>query len=335
MSSVKTKAAVTLVIKIVALTSALLIVQAVASQVAGLNASSQQVDPAIAGQYALLTSFLFTLVLSYPIIRSKWSGWKLVLTITILIYGVMTFLSQIETVVFLKYLVDIVDPEMIPKLFVQGAIVAVLFSPLAVWVHGKMRRGKHHGLQDDPQNDPKNDFQESCNTLTMPFSQWVWKLALLAIIYILVYISFGRFVFIPLAGDAFEEFYTGLEMPPWILLLQAARALIWVALAVPVIRMMKGPRWEAGLAVALLFSALMGALLLIPQDIMPDKIRLAHFAEVALSNFLFGWIVVFVLNYQRPLKGRSHPLSHGQSESSLGTSRSPCRYPNMSNHYDI
>ena len=240
MSNVKTKAAVTMVIKIIVLTFALLIIQAVASQIAGLSSSMQsQVDPAIAGQYALLTSFLFTIVLSYPIIRSKWSGWKLVLAIAVLIYGVMTFLSQIETVVFLKYLVDIVDPEMIPKLFVQGAIVAVLFSPLAVWVHGKMRLGKHHGLQDDPQNDPKNDFQESGNTLTMPISQWVWKLGLLAIIYILVYISFGQFVFIPLAGDAFEEFYAGLEMPPWILLLQAARALIWVALAVPVIRMMK------------------------------------------------------------------------------------------------
>ena len=170
MSNVKTKAAVTMVIKIIVLTLALLIIQAFASQVAGLNASSQQVDPAIAGQYALLTSFLFTIVLSYPIIRSKWSGWKLVLAIAVLIYGVMTFLSQIETVVFLKYLVDIVDPEMIPKLFVQGAIVAVLFSPLAVLVHGKMRRCKHHGLQDDPQNDPKNNFQESGSAFTMPFS---------------------------------------------------------------------------------------------------------------------------------------------------------------------
>ena len=297
MSNVKTKAAVTMVIKIIALTFALLIIQAVASQVAGLNASLQsQVDPAVAGQYALLTSFLFAIVLSYPIVRSTWSGWKLVLTVAVLIYGVMTFLSQIETVVFLKYLVDIVDPEMIPKLFIQGAIVAVLFSPIAVWVHGKMKRSKDL----DPQEVP----QEPANTLTMPISQWAWKLALLAVIYILVYISFGQFVFMPLAGDAFDEFYAGLEMPQWILLLQAARALIWVALAVPVIRMMKGPRWEAGLAVALLFSVLMGALLLIPQDIMPDAIRLAHFAEVTLSNFLFGWIVVFVLDYRRPLKAR-------------------------------
>ena len=181
-SNVKTKAAVTMVIKIIALTFALLIIQAVASQVAGLNASLQsQVDPAVAGQYALLTSFLFAIVLSYPIVRSTWFGWKLVLTTAVLIYGVMTFLSQMETVVFLKYLVDIVDPEMIPKLFIQGAIVAVLFSPIAVWVHGKMKRSKDL----DPQGVP----QEPANTLTMPLSQWAWKLALLAIIYILIYIS--------------------------------------------------------------------------------------------------------------------------------------------------
>jgi hypothetical protein len=296
-SNVKTKTVVTLVIKIVALTFAMLIIQAVASQVTGLNTSSEsQIDPAVAGRYALLTSFLFTIALSYPIMRSTWFGWKLILTVAVLIYGIMTFLSQIETVVFLKYLVDIVNPEMIPRLFVQGIIVAVLFSPLAVWVHGKVKRSEGH--------DPQDDSQKPGNTLTMPFSQWAWKLALLAIIHILIYISFGQFVFMPLAGDAFEEFYAGLQMPQWILLLQAARALIWVALAVPVIRMMKGPRWEAGLAVALLFSMLMGALLLIPQDIMPDSIRMAHFVEVTSSNFLFGWIVVFILNYRRPLKGR-------------------------------
>jgi hypothetical protein len=279
------------VIKIIALTFALLIIQAIASKVAGMDTSlQQQVDPAVAGQYALLTSFLFTGVLSYPIMRSTWSGWKLVLTIAVVFYGVMTFLSQIETVVFLKYLVDIVDPEMIPKLFIQGAIVAALSSPIAVWAHGKMKRSEDISLQ------------EPDNRLVMTTSQWAWKLVLLAVIYILIYISFGQFVFIPLAGDAFEEFYAGLEMPQWVLLLQAVRALIWVALAIPVIRMMKGPWWEAGLAVALIFSVLMGALLLIPQDIMPDAIRMAHFVEVTLSNFLFGWIVVFVLNYQRPLK---------------------------------
>ena len=74
------------------------------------------------------------------------------------------------------------------------------------------------------------------------------------------------------------------------------RGMIWTALALPVIRMMKGDWWEAGLAVALLFSVLMGSLLLVPTEFMPPRIRLAHFVEVTSSNFLFGWLVAWILN---------------------------------------
>jgi hypothetical protein len=74
------------------------------------------------------------------------------------------------------------------------------------------------------------------------------------------------------------------------------RGLIWAALALPVIRMMKGRWWEAGLAVALLFSVLMASSLLVPNELMPKAIRMAHFVEVSSSNFLFGWIVVWLLN---------------------------------------
>ncbi|MGD2250203.1 MAG: hypothetical protein PVF58_17515 [Candidatus Methanofastidiosia archaeon] len=63
---------------------------------------------------------------------------------------------------------------------------------------------------------------------------------------------------------------------------------------------MKGSWKEAGLVVALLFSVLMGALLLLPNPFMPPQMRFAHFVEVVSSNFVFGWIVVWVLHlYER------------------------------------
>jgi ABC-type enterobactin transport system permease subunit len=71
--------------------------------------------------------------------------------------------------------------------------------------------------------------------------------------------------------------------------------------------MMKGGWWEAGLAVSLLFSVLMGSLLLIPTEIMPEKIRLAHLIEVSLSNFLFGWVVVWLF-HRRHTRGVDNPL---------------------------
>lgn len=130
----------------------------------------------------------------------------------------------------------------------------------------------------------------------MPWTEWAWKLILVAVIYVIVYISFGMFVFRPLAGEAFDEYYAGLQLPAWILPFQMVRGMIWTVLALPVIRMMKGDWWEAGLAVALLFSVLMGSLLLLPNPYMPDAVRLAHFVEVSSSNFLFGWIVVWLLH---------------------------------------
>ena len=242
----------------------------------------QNVDPKEALVASLIMCACQSIVLSYTIVRSRWSGWRLTATIFVVHYGVTTFLSQIETVVFLVYLQDIFPAEMIPYLFIQGAVVAVLFAPLAVLVHGKMGRDR--------------EPQEPNQRLVMPWTEWGWKLPLGAVLYVAIYLSFGWFVCMPLAGEAFQNYYGDLQGPMWVLPLQLLRGLIWTALALPVVRMMKGKPWEARLAVGLLFSVLMGFLLLVPTEVMPDAIRLAHLVEVSSSNLLFGWLVVWLLS---------------------------------------
>lgn len=79
--------------------------------------------------------------------------------------------------------------------------------------------------------------------------------------------------------------------------------MIWAALAIPVVQMMRGRLREAGLAVALLFTVLFAGLLVPPNEYMPDQVRLAHIVEVSSSNFLFGWIVVWIL--ARPLRSQT------------------------------
>jgi hypothetical protein len=75
------------------------------------------------------------------------------------------------------------------------------------------------------------------------------------------------------------------------------RGVLFALLALPVIKMMKGKWWEAGLAVALLFSVLFSVLLLPPGDpVMPRAVRVAHLVEITSENFIFGWIVVWLLN---------------------------------------
>jgi hypothetical protein len=116
-----------------------------------------------------------------------------------------------------------------------------------------------------------------------------------------LFVVFGVLVYLPLAGYLAPEGLTEqttAEVPPWVLPFQAVRALLWTAVTLPVIRMMKGCWWETGLAVALLFSVLMGGNLLRPTD-MPMGLQVAHFVEVFGENFLFGWIVVGLLGAAR------------------------------------
>ena len=74
----------------------------------------------------LAVCFLDTLVLAYIILRSRWSGWRLIATVFFVFYGVMTFISQIESLVF-----HILPPGVLPRLFLMGVLVAAPFSPLA------------------------------------------------------------------------------------------------------------------------------------------------------------------------------------------------------------
>lgn len=255
-----------------------------ASQLLDLRGDGAELSPEKAAETGIIflgAVFLMTVSLTYPIIRSKWSGWKLMVAVFGIFYGIYTFLSQIESVVFLKYLVDIIEVDLLPRLFLQGLIVAGIFAPLSVIILGKLK--------------PAQKTVESKPRLVMPVVEWTWKLGIIALVYMVLY--FGCGFFIAWQSPAVQEFYRGLVMPGWILPFQVARALIWVSLAVPVIRMMKGRVWEAGLAVALLFSVLMAVLLLVPNNpVMPDQVRMAHFVEIMISNFIFGWVVVGVLN---------------------------------------
>jgi len=266
------------VIKIFILTLILFSGYSVAPLISGL--SNSQASSSI--PYLLLVSFLQVTVISYPILKSDWSGIKLILSTFVIFYGITTLLTQIETLVFLDYFSKILPPETVPKLFLQGTVVAAIFSPMAVIVHGKIRV-KPYGKN----NEAFNKVREQIFTLT-------WKFSVIAIIYVLIYISFGMFVFIPLAGEAFQQYYSNLQLPAWIIPFQLLRGTLWGAIAYLIIRMMKGSRREVAITVAFIFSVLMGSLLLLPNPYMPEKIRLAHFVEVSTSNFLFGFMTALI-----------------------------------------
>ena len=237
----------------------------------------------------LVISFLNSVALVYVTSRSRWSGWKLVLGLWFALFGVLTLQPQIETAVFIHTL----PQGFLFRLFLVGFLFSGVFATLLTLMLGKRR--------------PSIEVDGVDTHLPANISTWVFKLAVIAIVYVAIYFTFGYFI--AWSSPAVRAYYGGGEYNgflrqlmhtwqtmPWLFPFQIFRGLLWAAIALPVIKMTKGAWWHAGLAVALLFSGVMNTQLLLPNPLMPYEVRMAHLLETASSNFLFAWILVWLLN---------------------------------------
>ncbi len=240
--------------------------------------SATPIDQGGTALWWLLVSLLHASVLAYPILRSRWSGFRLVAAIFVVFYGITSILVWIEVAVFMAH---VVPKGLVTRTLVLDAVSAAMIAPLAASLFGMLRAVPGPG-------------EENCR-LVMPVRQWAWRLPVIAVSYVILYSLFGALV--AWRAPAVREYYADLAMPSPgnIMLLQVARALIWVAVALPVIRMMKGPWWETALAVGLLFAVLMNAGLLVPNPLMPEAVRMTHLVETATSNFIFGFFLSWLL----------------------------------------
>jgi hypothetical protein len=273
-------------VKVIVLTFLLLMIYALSATLSGLSDIGTSTDAMATMNGTLLMILSYTIVLSYPIIRSKWTGLKLILAIAAAYYGLAVFLPQLDVVLFLDYFESLFDVTMVPKILIQGAIVTVLFVPLCVFVFRKMR--------SDTTNEPSNERPR-----IMSKKQWAIKLGVIACSYIVLYVAAGALIawqnpeLAVYYGDLIDQMSA---VGIWMLLFQGLRAIIFAAIAFPIIRLMKGKWWEKGFAVALLFSVLMSAAMLIPTSFMPDSVRMSHFLELFSENFILGWIVTWLLH---------------------------------------
>lgn len=291
--------------KLIALTLILFICFSVASVVVGIQSSSaQDTDQSKAALALLSVCFLNTIVLAYPILRSKWRGLKLTAVVFVVLFGVQTFMSQMETW-FFGSAFSLSSSELL-RIILMGAVTAILYSPLAVLILGKMKRSTDANIFNS--NRP----------LAMSFKEWIWKLIVIAISYVIIYFVFGYFV--AWQSPALRKFYSGstellgffphmlnqIATQPDLIIFQFFRGLIWVALAMPIIRMMKGEKFKTALAIGLLFGVLMSSQLLLPNQFMPEPVRMMHLLETSTSNFVFGFLIVYVLNYKISSKSRAY-----------------------------
>ena len=303
------KGAAVFALRVLVLTLALIIVFIIATNAVGMAPapapSAQPAStPADQAQQAasllrplLIYTFLVSLVTAWIIQNSRWRGLKLIAALVFTFYGLMTVITQIETIVYLRAKMP---PGLIKNLFVLGAIVAVLFIPLAVLIMGKMR-------------GPEQPAFGHALTLQSKAARF----AILAIVYVILYYLFGYYV--AWQNPELRQYYSGttevksfyqqmsftVTATPWMLPFQFARGLLWVLFAYPVVGMLNTRRIETAAIIAALFGVGSFALF-IPNPLMPASVAHSHFWETLWSDLLLGAIVGWVLAAEaRPTLARS------------------------------
>lgn len=119
------------------------------------------------------------------------------------------------------------------------------------------------------------------------------RIPIMACAYVVIYFSAGLLV-----RPYVMWFYKSrpLPEPGTLLAVEFLRGLLYVAVALPWLRLLGGRRLHAALFLGASYSILGGiAPLLLPNALMPAEIRLAHGFEVGISNFVFGAFVACVL----------------------------------------
>ena len=239
----------------------------------------------------LLSSTAATAVIMLTIYSSRWHGWKLILSLSVAYYLVLTVVTQLEAWYFLYGIT--VGPELMWRLFLQGIPVAFIFVPMAVLVMGRLRAAD-------------NEF--SPEIAPMPLKEWLWKLGVIYIVYLVVYYLAGYFIawqnpevraFYGSPGDAlpfFQQMGHIFLNDPWLTPYQLVRTLIWVAGALFVIRSSRFSPWQTALIVGLMLSVPQNIGHLIPNAMIPlNSVRISHMIETASSTFVFGVIVAWLL----------------------------------------
>jgi hypothetical protein len=237
----------------------------------------------------LLLCLVDTALIMLVILRARWRGWRLALGVGFALYGVMTFMSQIETAWFGPALG--IPPTLLPSLFLMTVPVAVVFVPLAVLILGKWR-GEGEGA------NPAVPLPETVGG-------WVWRLAAIAAVYVVLYFGFGMVVawqnpaLRAMYGEGSnQEVFNFARLIPF----QILRSVLWVIFLLPILRMDKGGLWQTALIAGLWLALPMNMFHAVPNPFMPDpSVRLSHFIETATSNFLFGVAITWLLAW-RPLR---------------------------------
>ena len=128
---------------------------------------------------------------------------------------------------------------------------------------------------------------------------WIWRIVVGIFLYLFLYLTAG--FILQATYPELLDFYKD-KIPPFDLMIgtQFLRGLIFVVVAILILRTLKELKSKKAIFIGLVFAILGGiAPLIIPNDLMPHNIRMGHLFEVGSSNFIYGFILAYLLSQQQ------------------------------------
>ena len=235
----------------------------------------------------LFTNSLFVcFTISFITKNSSWRGIKRVVGISAVVFMVISFMTQIETLFFGEAFAVLTKMDVVYIMLAQlpSIIAATLLS--VRFFGEKVPRTRENAA--------------------ISFSALIPRIALIGVIYVAIYFLFGYFV-----AWQFEEvriFYSGsaenagfigqlmnnLRDNAIIYPFQFIRGVVFAICVLPLLYMMRGKKVIFMVSVCLVYLCT-AIMLIIPNPLFPDAVRLAHFAEMASSMLCFGLVAGYIL----------------------------------------
>ncbi len=229
----------------------------------------------------LLVRFILALIFAFILETTCLRGLRLMGLLLWVVFGITTFMTQIETLIFGSAFPALSTNDVFLLVF-TALVEDLLFVPLSVLVMGKW---KSNGIAIQP-----------------VFSRdYFGQTAILAVIYPVLYFFFGFFV--AWQSSAVREFYattTITTAQPLLTFMQIGRGFLWVIAGLPLLVMFEN-RVHKIIASVLCFSLFPSIGLLFPNPLMPEQVRMAHLVELAVSMAVFGLIFGWLMT-----KNKSH-----------------------------
>ena len=242
--------------------------------------------------HILVNSFFIV----YLLRRLSLNGFRLIAATALSVYGIQIFMTQIETWVFIDSFPSI-TPLWLANIFIGNFVQTVVITVVGYFMW-----------------KPALKTEISSFKVMISRDRW-WKLALLSVLYMILYFVFGSVV--PWRFEVVRNFYQTSVTTignTELAFIQIARGALWVLFCLPVLFNLKGSRIERYIIVSLMMALLPTILLLMPNSLMPFPIRMAHFVEIFLSNGIFGLCIVGLLDSRKSNQNPDAKVVVEQSE---------------------